>query len=888
MIAGGIPFDAVALPGRAVREIDRLQPLLPFAGLKIGVAVVALAASLTSPAGGVFAPLVWLAQIAALAAAGTLLLVGGRHDRRAVYLGYACLLLAAALAPGDTRGLHQRLAWPWSSLLFAAANLRIEVFLAPLLALFARDFPSTPLSLRWQSRVDRLIRWSWYLAAALLALHLAWLAPAAGSAAAITDGRQDDPTYLPSALAVLALALAALVLSGWKAHRSVGEEKRRGRLFMLAVVAGGAVLAAAALVSLLAGREGFEVPAEVRWPAQLAVHAVLLAIPFTIAYSVLVEHVLDVRGLARNAVQHTLTRTTARLVVAAPFAVLALYLFKYRHLSLVELFSARHLLLAALAAVGVAGLRYRRPMLEAIDRHFFPEQFNARRVLDQLPGQIRGARDLDQLAALLVSGVGLAWRLEQAGVLVRDPELRMLVDPRQELPPLELDTQLAGELAARRRPVEVDLASESSPWRELPEGERHWLVDGRGRLLAPTLDTDKTLNGLLVLGAKQSDLPYQGEDLELVGDVASSAGLIIEILELRRREAGGAPSMASDEILSSSRKAAECLSCGRVYPAGTPRCGKCDLELAEASVPYALRRMFRFEERIGTGGMAVVYRATDLKLGRPVAIKTLPRVSPEAAARLQQEARTAATVSHPGLAAIYGIETWEGIPMLILEYLEGGTLSGRLTAGRPVSVAEMIETGQLVAEALEVLHTFGILHRDVKPSNVGYTRHGTAKLLDFGIARIYQDLRRDDEDPSEVLTIDGRLTGQPDNVSGTLCYFSPEALDEESPDPTFDLWSLTVVLYEALTARNLFYRPRLKEMLEAIRRAEVPDPCALVPGCPPELAEFFALELNPDRARRSQSGSEFSERLEKIRRALPPAVRESGGTVRGSFADAAS
>jgi serine/threonine protein kinase len=259
-----------------------------------------------------------------------------------------------------------------------------------------------------------------------------------------------------------------------------------------------------------------------------------------------------------------------------------------------------------------------------------------------------------------------------------------------------------------------------------------------------------------------------------------------------------------------------------------------------------------------------------------VAIKTLPRISPEAAVRLQQEARTAATVSHPGLAAIYGIETWEGTPMLILEYLEGGTLSERLAKG-PLPASEVVETGQIVAQALEVIHEFGILHRDVKPSNIGYTRHGDAKLLDFGIARIYQDLRSDDEDPSEIVTVDGRMMQQADNITGTLCYFSPEALDDEDPDPTFDLWSLTVVLYEALTAKNLFYRPRLKEMLKAIREAEVPDPSLHVGGCPPELLEFFRSELHPEKFRRSHSGREFYQRLERVRRALG---REPAGAAR--------
>ncbi len=591
----------------------------------------------------------------------------------------------------------------------------------------------------------------------------------------------------------------------------------------------------------------------------------------------------DVRAATRQAVRRTLTRTTVRILAVAPSAALALYLFVNRHLTLAELASARLAVLVALAGLGAAGLRYRREMLDAVDRHFFPGQYNARRILDQLPHQIRGAGDLGELTGMVSRAVARAWRLERASFLVvKDGRL---ADPAKELLPLPLDSQLVSRLEDTRQPLAVELASKSSPLRSLPEAERHWLVDARVHLLAPTFATDHSLNGLIVLAARQSESPFGGEELRRMRGISSAAGLVAEILGLKNGEPRPAaePEPASDligglseEILSSNAKAAECLSCGRVYPAGTPMCRKCDLELGKAPVPYALRRMFRFEKRVGIGGMAVVYRALDLKLGRSVAIKTLPRVSPEAAMRLQQEARTAATVSHPGLAAIYGIETWGGTPMLILEYLEGGTLAERLGNG-PVAAREVIETGQIVAQALEVIHTFGILHRDIKPSNIGYTRHGAAKLLDFGIARIYQDLRRDTEDPSEILTVDGRMVRESDNVTGTLCYFSPEALDDEPPDPSFDLWSLTVVLYEALTASNLFFRPRLKDMLRAIREAEVPELDSKIRDCPPNLAEFFELELNADKSLRSQNGREYRERLERVRRSLGS---ESSGGVR--------
>ena len=155
---------------------------------------------------------------------------------------------------------------------------------------------------------------------------------------------------------------------------------------------------------------------------------------------------------------------------------------------------------------------------------------------------------------------------------------------------------------------------------------------------------------------------------------------------------------------------------------------------------------FRFERRIGTGGMGVVYRGIDLSLGRAVAVKTLRRVSPEDAMRLRREARTAAAVSHPHLAPVYGMETWQGTPMLVMELLEGGTLTQRIEKGR-LEAAETVELGIAMAEALEHLHASDILHRDIKPSNIGYTRDGTPKLMDFGIARVMFDLRRDHRGP---------------------------------------------------------------------------------------------------------------------------------------------
>ena len=157
--------------------------------------------------------------------------------------------------------------------------------------------------------------------------------------------------------------------------------------------------------------------------------------------------------------------------------------------------------------------------------------------------------------------------------------------------------------------------------------------------------------------------------------------------------------------------------------------------LIVSAAPHTLRGVYRFDRRLGSGGMGVVYLARDLNLDRPVAIKTLPSVTPEQAARLRVEARAMAAVHHPNLAVIHGVETWQGTPFLIQEFLPGGTLSDRLRGG-PLAIDAALRLCGTIAEALDQLHSAGIIHRDVKPSNIGFTDRDVPKLFDFGLAKL--------------------------------------------------------------------------------------------------------------------------------------------------------
>jgi serine/threonine-protein kinase len=185
--------------------------------------------------------------------------------------------------------------------------------------------------------------------------------------------------------------------------------------------------------------------------------------------------------------------------------------------------------------------------------------------------------------------------------------------------------------------------------------------------------------------------------------------------------------------------------------------------------------------------MGVVYRASDVSLGRDVALKTLPQLSAVAAERLMTEARTMASLSYEDVAVVYGVEQWRGTPLLVMEYLGGGTLSQRLRRGR-LEDGEAASLVRQLARSLARVHGRGLYHGDIKPSNIGFAPGGAPKLLDFGLARALS------LDPPNGHDFEER--GRPP-LGGTWAYLAPEVRDGAAPGPGLDLWALGVVLCEA-------------------------------------------------------------------------------------------
>ena len=243
---------------------------------------------------------------------------------------------------------------------------------------------------------------------------------------------------------------------------------------------------------------------------------------------------------------------------------------------------------------------------------------------------------------------------------------------------------------------------------------------------------------------------------------------------------------------------------------------------------------------IGAGGMGEVYRARDGKLTRDVALKILPPLfahDPERLARFSREANLLATLNHPNIAAIYGFESSDHSPALVLEMVEGPTLADRIERG-PIPLEDALPIARQIAEALEAAHAQGIVHRDLKPANIKVRDDGTVKVLDFGLAKAMAV----DSSPGVVAlspTITSPAATAMGTIMGTAAYMSPEQARGRAVDKRSDIWAFGAVLYEMLTGRRAFDGEDVSDTLANILKRE-PDWSALPPDTPPAIERVSA------------------------------------------------
>ena len=657
--------------------------------------------------------------------------------------------------------------------------------------------------------------------------------------------------YTATTALFTAYGLAMLAAIGANVARLTDPNEQR-RLRVL--VAGGAAGTLPALLRLgvmsLAPGSGVNRFLMSPWPDTLIV-VLFLLFPLSFAYAVLKHRLLGIRVIVRMGLQYAL----ARGLVLSLVPVLALALvgdaLVHGEQPLQEILATRGWIYALVGAIAVAIHTQRHRWSAAIDRRFFRDQYDASHLLREVADQARRARNFERAAPGVVARIEAALHLEFAALLFRSMEearFRCIASsPVGHVPP---PVDAHGSLAERLRAVEEPLqltgteAVRAGKWTSGLEPDE--LRRASVELLVPIAMGSGRHEAILALGPKRSEEPYTRDDLEALEAIASSLALLAE---------GTTP-----QPHSLTETFAECPVCGGCHETGTRRCPDGHAALVHVGMPRTLGGRYRLDRRLGRGGMGTVYEALDVALDRRVAVKVVRDEwvhNTTATQRFRREARAVAGFAHPNVVTVYdyGVDTGSRV-FLVMERLSGATLRDELRRGGRLDGTRTVSVLRGVCSAVEAAHRRGFIHRDLKPENIFLVEAGgPVKVLDFGVVKplVPAEAAGPGEPPETEVGV----------IVGTVGYMSPEQLLGDRPSVSWDIWALTIVAYESLTAALPFpvdSRESWRQLVLAGRHRPLSDHLGTAPAA---WQAFFDQALHTDPAARPASAAEFFRQLER-------------------------
>ncbi len=631
------------------------------------------------------------------------------------------------------------------------------------------------------------------------------------------------------------LVTGVVAVLGYRALRTGGERRR------VRVLAVGAVTACA-----------FGLPALVLYwmtPGSLLVFEsptvglaalLTLLVPLSFAYAILEHRLFDVSFIVRQGVRYAVARRILLSLVPALIALMALDLYSRRHEAVAKLFATRGTVYILLAGAVLIAHRERHRWLDALDRRFFRERYDAQRLLRKVAEEVRSSEGFEQASAHVAARVHLALHPAFAVVLVRDRPTagyrRIAGVPEGEGPPdLPADGKMVGLALVLGRPIEVRASEAGWLDGEVGPAEAAVLTAARIELLVPIPSAAETgaWSALLALGPRRSDEPYAAEDLDLLQAAAHSLGSL----------SGRIPGSAAAQ-----RRFSECPRCGLCFDEDRTSCGEDAQPLVVSALPRLLLGRYRINRRLGRGGMGVVYAAADQALARDVAVKVLRdelAADARAAERFEREARLVASFSHPNVVTVHDFGAAAGRGFLVMELLAGASLREILERERRLEPRRVLDVLGPVCAAVDAAHRRRFVHRDLKPENIFLARSDgieTPKVLDFGISKVGR---------GAAASIPGAETAA-GVLLGTPEYMAPEQLRGEDVQPEWDIWALAMVAHEMLTG----HRP-----IPAGFGAEPGGPFLQDEGFSDPSRSFFLGALSIDPANRPPSANAFYDGL---------------------------